>query len=157
MTEYRERVTWSRWALAVCSIPVLVVLALVLLPGSGARAAGLAVVGVIAALFAATAVAFGALTIVVDDRQLTVGFPVYRRRVPLGDIAACRPIRYRWWQYGGYGIRMGRGGVMLNVAGDGGRAVELRRGAGGVLRFSSRDPDAVCAAIRARRPDLAAT
>ena len=151
---YRERVTWSVGALVVLFLPVLVVLALVLLPGSGERTAGLVVVGVIALLFLATFVAFAALTIAIDGRELAVGFPVYRRRVPLDDIAACRPIRYRWWQYGGYGIRKGRGGMMLNVAGDGGHAVELVRRSGGALRFSSRDPEAVCAAIRARRPGV---
>ena len=152
---YRERVTWSGGALAVFFSPVLVILVLVLLPGSSGRGTGLVVVGVLAAIFLAVAAAFGVLTIAIDEQTLTVGFPVHRRRVPLEEIVGCRPIRYRWWQYGGYGIRKGRGGTMLNVGGDGGRAVELVRRTGGALRFSSRDPAAVCAAIRACRPDLA--
>jgi hypothetical protein len=84
-----------------------------------------------------------------------VGFPIYHDRVPLDQIVACRPIRYHWWEFGGYGIRWSRRGKMLNIGGDGGRAVELRRSGRGPLLFSSRDPEAVCAAIRARRPDLA--
>ncbi|MGD9510981.1 MAG: hypothetical protein AB7X49_20790 [Geminicoccaceae bacterium] len=151
---YREQVAWSRGALLVFFSPVLLVLGLVLLPPGGGRV-GFLVVGVIAGFFLLVATAVGVLTITIDDQQLTVGFPVYRRRVPLAEIVACRPIRYRWWTYGGYGIRRGRGGLMLNVGGDGGRAVELTRRGGGVLRFSARDPATVCAAIQARRPDSA--
>ena len=109
------------------------------------------------AVFLALAAAFGVLTISVDDRQLTVSFRVFRRRVPLEEIVECRPIRYRWWHYGGYGIRRGRGGTMLNVAGDRGHAVEVTRRGQGALRFSSRDPEAVCVAIRAHRSEVAST
>jgi hypothetical protein len=152
---YRERVAWSRRALVLFFSPALLILLLVLLPPWGGPV-GLALVGGIAGLFLAVAAAFGVLAITIDDQQLTVGFLVFRRRVPLEAIVACRPIRYRWWQYGGYGIRLGRGGLMLNVGGDGGRAVELTRRGGGALRFSARDPATVCAALRARRPDISA-
>jgi len=152
---YRERLTWSPVSLLVLFSPVVLVLVLVLLPASGERAAGLAIVGVMAVGFLAVAYAFHALQITLDDQQLTVGFPIYRERVPLDQIIACRPIRYRWWEFGGYGIRWGRRGKMLNVVGDGGRAVELRRRGRGTLLFSSRSPEAVCAAIHARRPDVA--
>ena len=152
---YTERVAWSRvWWVLLLS-PVILVLALVAVQTSGSRTPGLVTAGAIAVLMLAFGYAFRALAISIDDRQLTVGFPVYRRRVPLDEVVACRPIRYRWWEYGGYGIRRGRGGTMLNVGGDGGRAVEIARCGQGPLQFSSRDPEAVCAAIRARRPDLA--
>ena len=155
---YTERLTWSRVWWFVLFSPVITVLVLIALPGSGARAAdSLAAFGVMAVIFFAVAYAFRALPITIDDRDLTVGFPIYRDRVPLDQIVACRPIRYRWWEFGGYGIRWGRRGKMLNVGGVGGRAVELRRSGRGTLLFSSRDPEAVCAAIRARRPDVAST
>jgi hypothetical protein len=154
---YRARLTWPRvWWLVLFS-PVITVLALIIaLPGSGARAAdSLAAFGILAGIFLAVAYACRALELTIDDHELTVGFPIHHDRVPLDQIVACRPIRYRWWEFGGYGIRWSRRGKMFNVGGDGGRAVELRRSGRDTLLFSSRDPEAVCAAIRARRPDVA--
>ncbi len=153
---YSERLTWSPIWGGVLFSPVIVVLVLVALPGSPARAAdSLAALGVMAVVLLALGYAFRALELTIDNRELTVGFPIYHARVPLDQIVTCRPIRYRWWEFGGYGIRWGRRGKMLNVGGDGGRAVELRRSGRGALLFSSRDPAAVCAAIHARRPDVA--
>jgi hypothetical protein len=153
---YSERLTWSRvWWFVIFS-PVITVLVLIALPGSRARAAeSLTALGIMVGIFLAVAYAFRALELTIDDYELTVGFPICHDRVPLNQIVACRPIRYRWWEFGGYGIRWSRRGKMFNVGGDGGRAVELRRSDRGTLLFSSRDPEAVCAAIRARRPDLA--
>ena len=153
---YTARLAWSPVWWFVLFSPVITVLVLIALPGSGARAAdSLAAFGVLAGIFLAIVYAFRAIEITIDDRELRVGFPIYRDRVPLDQIVACRPIRYRWWEFGGYGLRWGRRGKMFNVGGDGGRAVELTRSGRGTLLFSSRDPEAVCAAIRARRPDLA--
>ena len=157
---YTERLTWSRFWWFVLLGPaitgaVFAVLLLVALPASWGRAPGAATVGFAATVFLAVAYAFRALEITIDDHQLTVGFPISHDRVPLDQIIACRPITYRWWEFGGYGIRWGRRGKMFNVGGDGGRVVELRRSGRGTLLFSSRNPEAVCAAIHARRPDVA--
>jgi hypothetical protein len=55
-------------------------------------------------------------------------FPLSQRRIPWSDVASCqartyRPIR----EYGGWGIRFGRGGMAYNVSGDRGVQLELRR------------------------------
>lgn len=151
--------TWSGFWWLVLLSPVIIdalvaVLFVVAPPDPSAGVAEFIIVGVVAAIFLAIAYAFRSLNITVDDRELTVGFPIYRERVPLDQVIACRRTAYRWWEFGGYGIRWGRRGKMLNIGGDGGRAVEITRAGRGTLLFSSRDPDAVCAAIRARRPDL---
>ncbi len=152
---YTERLVWSRvWWFVIFS-PLILVLFFVASAASRGRESGVAEAGVLALLFLALAYAFRALEITIDDHQLTIGFPVYHDRVPLDQIIACRRIRYRWWEFGGYGIRWGRRGKMFNVGGDGGRAVELTRRGRGALLFSSRNPEAVCAAIHARRPDVA--
>ena len=153
---YTERLTWSPVWWVVLFSPVLVVLVLVAPPGSPARAPdSLAALGVLAGGLLGLGYAFRALEIRIDEQQLTVGFPIYHEGVPLDQISACQPIRYRWWEFGGYGIRWSRRGKMLNIGGDGGRAVELRRHGRGALLFSSRTPEAVCAALHARRSDLA--
>ena len=152
---YTERLTWSPIWWVLLFSPAILVLVLVALQTSGSRVPGLVMAGAIAVFVLVLAYAFRALELTIDDQQLTVGFPIHHERVPLDQISACQPIRYRWWEFGGYGIRWGRRGKMLNVGGDGGRAVELRRRGRGALLFSSRDPAAVCAAIHARRPDVA--
>ena len=152
---YTERLTWSPIWWVLLFSPAILVLVLVALQTSGSRVSGLVMAGAIAVFLLVLAYAFRALELTIDDQQLTVGFPIYHARVPLDQISACQPIRYRWWEFGGYGIRWGRRGMMLNVGGDGGRAVELRRSGRGALLFSSRDPAAVCAAIHARRSDVA--
>src|SRR5688572_10675634 len=101
------------------SSPVILVLVLVALQTSGSRTPGIVTAGGIAVFLLAMAYAFRALELTIDDHALTVGFPVYHDRVPLDQIVACRPIRYRWWEFGGYGIRWGRRGTMFNVGGDG--------------------------------------
>ena len=152
---YTERVTWSRFSLVLLFSPVIAILVLVALSPSSGRAAGFAIVGVMAGICLAVTYAFRAVEITIDDQQLTVGFPIVHDRVPLDQVLACRPVTYHWWEFGGYGIRWGRRGKMFNVGGDGGRAVEVRRSGRGPVLFSSRNPEAVCAAIHARRPDLA--
>jgi hypothetical protein len=153
---YTERLTWSPVWWVVIFSPVILVVVLIALAGPEARGAdSLVTLGIMSAILGAIAYAFRALRITIDDRQLTVGFPIWRDRVPLDQITACRPVRYRWWEFGGYGIRWGRRGKMYNVGGDGGRAVDLQRRGRGPLLFSSRNPGLVCAAIRARRPDIA--
>ena len=152
---YTERLTWSPTWWVLLFSPAILVLALVALQTSGSRVPGLVMAGAIAVFLLVLAYAFRALEITIDDQQLTVGFPIHHERVPLDQILACRPITYRWWEFGGYGIRWGRRGKMFNVGGDGGHAVELRRSSRGALLFSSRNPAAVCAAIHARRPNVA--
>lgn len=152
---YTERVTWLPVWWVVFFSPVILVLALVALQTSGSRTSGLVAAGGLAAFLLPLAYVFRTLEITIDEQQLKVGFPIHHERVPLDQISASQATRYRWWEFGGYGIRWGRRGKMLNVGGDGGRAVELRRHGRRTLLFSSRNPEAVCAALHARRPDSA--
>ncbi len=152
---YTERLTWSPVWWVVLFSPVILVLVLVALQTSGARTSGLVAAGVLAAFLLPLAYVFRTLEITIDEQQLRVGFPIHHERVPLDQISACQPTRYRWWEFGGYGIRWDRRGKMLNVGGDGGRVVELRRHGRRTLLFSSRNPEAVCAALHAGRPELA--
>ena len=89
--------------------------------------------------------------VAVDGMDLTVGFPFFRRRIPLSIIDRVSPVRYRWFQWGGWGIRYRWGAVLYNVPGDQGRAVELTLRSGKKVLFSAGDPDAVCTAIRQQR------
>jgi len=89
--------------------------------------------------------------VAVEGMELTVGFPIFRRRIPLHSIDEVTPVHYRWYQWGGWGIRYRRGAVLYNVPGDRGRAVELKLKDGKKVLFSAEDPDQVCVAIRAQR------
>ena len=158
---YEEQLGWPSafwWALiAVTAIPAVSCVAVLLAAPEGAILAILPLLGVVA-LVMGIAVAFRRLRIVVDEAALTVGFGPFRERLPLARIVACEATTYRWLEYGGWGIRSHlrqprRGATLYNVLGDGGRAVQVTLDDGRRVLFSSRDPAAVCQALRARRPD----
>lgn len=44
-----------------------------------------------------------------DTLQLAY-FPLWRRTIPLSDIEAAEVVPYKWWRYGGWGIRFGLDG-----------------------------------------------
>ena len=73
-------------------------------------------------------------------------FPLRRRDIPLSDIAhwearTYNPIR----DYGGWGIRVGRGGWAYNVSGN--RGVQLQLTNGKKLLIGSQRSEELCAAI----------
>ncbi len=153
---YEEHVRWpiTFWG-AIFALPVFLL--------AVALSRGLTVfplLGVMA-LVLGIALLFRRLRIVVDETDLTVGFGPFRERLPLARIVACDATTYRWWEYGGWGIRYKfqlrhprRRAKLYNVPGDGGRAVQVVLDDGRSVLFSSRDPAAVCGAVRARRPDM---
>ena len=102
---------------------------------------------VISILFLITIVAFYKLTITIDDDTLCASFGVglVRKKVVLEEIAACEPIRVRWWY--GWGIHLTPYGWLYNVAGWDAVAITLRNGR--KFALGTDDPDGLVAAIQA--------
>lgn len=98
-----------------------------------------AAAGASLAIILACAVLFGSLTVEVDHSELRFWFGpgVWRKRIPLSDIAACRTVRNKWWY--GWGIRRIPNGWLYNVSGLG--AVELTLQRGTKLRVGTDEPD----------------
>jgi len=72
------------------------------------------------------AVVFCKLTIRIDDKilQWSFGIGIVRKQVLLAEIAACEPIRIRWWY--GWGIHLTPYGWLYNVSGLDAVAIRLR-------------------------------
>jgi hypothetical protein len=66
----------------------------------------------------------------VDGDELVLHWrPFRRRRIALADIASARAVHYRPIRdYGGWGLRYGRGGWCYSMSGDRGVMLELRDG-----------------------------
>ena len=75
------------------------------------------------------------------------GFGPIRRRIPLDEIRAVRPVRNAWWY--GWGIRMVPGGWMFNVSGL--DAVELELDRGRKFRIGTDEPRKLADAIERAR------
>jgi hypothetical protein len=93
-----------------------------------------------------TIVAFYKLTITIDDEALYASFGVglVRKEVALVEIAACEPIRIRWWY--GWGIHLTPYGWLYNVAGWDAVAITLRNNR--KFALGTDDPHGLVAAIR---------
>lgn len=94
------------------------------------------------------------LRTVITERELlvTLGalFPLYRRRIPLAEIARAEAVTYSpLADYGGWGIRWGRNGAAVNARGCRGVLLTLR--CGKRLLIGSQRPDALAAALTAPR------
>src|SRR5262249_23682326 len=100
----------------------------------------------ISILFLITIVAFYKLTITIDGEILCASFGVglVRKKVALVEIAACEPIRIRWWY--GWGIHLTPYGWLYNVSGLDAVAITLRNGR--KFALGTDDPDGLVAAIR---------
>jgi hypothetical protein len=149
---FTQEIRWSPRAVWLLFGWFLISLVAVLAPGRSSPGRELAAL-VIAGLYVLMIRTFTTLRITVDESTLTVGYGRLRERVPLTRIVACRPTTYRWYEWGGWGIRLGWRARLYNVPGDRGVAVELRLEDGSRLLFSSPDPFAVCQALRERRPE----
>ncbi len=158
---YEERLRWpvGIWLgiAMICVLPVVIILFAVQTASANASPQGPLLSALIFdMLVVACLVAFfGTLRITLDQTVLTVGFGPFRERIFLDQIVGCRVTPYRWTEWGGWGIRFQRHAKMYNVAGDGGVAVEITLDGGRRVLFSSRHPEAVCAALHAARPEIA--
>ena len=94
------------------------------------------------------------LRIAVTDRELVVSlgvlFPLYRRRIARAAIASAEAVTYSpIADYGGWGIKWGRGGIALNARGN--RGVQLTLRDGRRVLIGSQKPDALAEALTAPR------
>lgn len=92
------------------------------------------------------------LTVTVTDDAVDIRFrPLARRTIPISDIAQAEACTYSpLREYGGWGIRAGRGGKRAyNVSGD--RGVELTLTDGRKVMIGSQRPDELAQAIAAAR------
>jgi len=143
----RYRHTQVGWTLIV--LVVAVVLAeLTLVAFSTPRSTlALALAGALVAVVAVMLALFSTLTVVVDDRtvSLSFGFGSLRREVLLADVTTARKVRNHW--YAGWGVRIIPRGRLYNVGGL--DAVELEMDNGRVVRVGTDQPDALLAAVQA--------
>jgi hypothetical protein len=104
------------------------------------------------AVFAALAGLFFTLTVAVDEQGVEVRFGpgLIRKRVPVAEVARCRPVRNQWWY--GWGVRLVPGGWLWNVSGL--DAVELSLKKGGVFRIGTDEPQRLSEAINQRLSGL---
>lgn len=87
-----------------------------------------------------------------QELVVTLGalFPIYRRRIPLAEIARAEAVTYSpLADYGGWGIKWGRNGAAVNARGSRGVLLTLRSGKR--LLVGSQRPDALAAALTAPR------
>ncbi len=91
---------------------------------------------------------FYSLTVTVNDKFVTVSFGpgLIGKRVRIGDIESCKPVRNRWWY--GWGIRKIPRGWLYNVSGLG--AAELSMKNGKLYRIGTDEPQRLCEFIRKR-------
>ena len=101
----------------------------------------------VSVLLLITLALFYKLTITINEETLCASFGIgmIRKRVSVAEIAACGPIRIRWWN--GWGIHLTPYGWLYNVSGFGAVAITLRNG----RRFAlgSDDPQGLADAVRA--------
>jgi len=92
------------------------------------------------------AIVFSKLTIKIDGETLRACFAMglVFKKVPLAEIAACEPIRIRWWY--GWGIHLTPYGWLYNVSGSHAVAITLRDGR--KFALGTDDPQGLADAIR---------
>jgi hypothetical protein len=74
---------------------------------------------------------------------VSLGIGIIRKSVPVVDIAACEPIRIKWWY--GWGIHLTPHGWLYNVSGFDAVAISLRDGR--KFALGTDDPDELVDAI----------
>jgi hypothetical protein len=91
-------------------------------------------------------VLFYRLRITIDGETLcaSFGIGVIRKRVGLGEIVACEPVRIRWWY--GWGIHLTPCGWLYNVSGFNAVVITLRDGK--KFTFGTNDLAGLTAGIR---------
>jgi hypothetical protein len=87
----------------------------------------------------------------VTEKELSVSFgalfPFYRRRIATADIVSSEAVTYSpLAEYGGWGIKWGRGGAALNARGNRGVRLTLRDGRR--VLVGSQRPEELAEALR---------
>jgi hypothetical protein len=149
---YQESTGWPGWAslLAIASLAAAELG--VWLDGSLTRTTAVVITAVFALGVAAGWLLFGRLRVQVTRSDLLVGFGFVRliqKRIPYSDIAALETVSYRpLLEFGGWGIRYGRGGKRAWTM-RGNRAVRLQLRDGVQLYVGSETPERLAERIRA--------
>lgn len=140
--EHRQ-VSWIPW-LAATAIAAGLAIGWAMDPGVATA------VWLIAPLAAAVLIAFGSLTVAIDHAELRWHFGpgVWRKRLPLSDIASIEVTRTRFWE--GWGIRWTSRGWLYNVAGL--DAVLVRRRDGKAVLIGSDEAQRLAAALESALP-----
>ena len=88
------------------------------------------------------------LLVRVTDTHVFVHYrPLSRRTIPLSEIVSCEACRYRpIWEYGGWGLRLGRNNWAYTVSGREGVQLRFKQGRG--LLIGSKMPRELAAAIQ---------
>ena len=73
----------------------------------------------VALLFVVLSLSFAVLRTVVTSRDLVVKYGLWGPRIDLARIRSCQVAQYEWTNFGGFGIRLGKGGVWAYVPGPG--------------------------------------
>ncbi len=107
---------------------------------------GLLISAMIEVILLICAIAFSKLTIKIDGETLRacLAMGLICKKAPLAEIAACEPIRIRWWY--GWGIHLTPYGWLYNVSGLDAVAITLRNGR--KFALGTDDPNGLTAAIR---------
>jgi hypothetical protein len=107
---------------------------------------GLLIRAIIEVILLVCAIVFSKLTIKIDGESLEASFAtgLIRKKVPLAEIADCKPVRIRWWY--GWGIHLTPNGWLYNVSGLDAVAIKLRSGR--KFALGTDDADGLTAAIR---------
>lgn len=156
---YTEQIEMQRKAMVALTLPfvstTLVLIGLIVflpLPLAGQLAIGGAIL-IDAAVCIFLIVSNSRLRIVIDDNELSLAFRIlFRSRIPLARIVTCRPTDWRGW-----GIKYTLVGTKHRTLSDAKRAVRLTLTNKAEVLVTTRHPDAVCAALRERRPEIALT
>jgi hypothetical protein len=111
--------------------------------GSSPHRESLLVVSVVLLI---TLALFYKLTITINEETLCASFGIgmIRKRVSVAEIAACEPIRIRWWY--GWGIHLTPYGWLYNVSGLDAVVITLRNGR--KFALGSDDPQGLADAVR---------
>jgi hypothetical protein len=107
---------------------------------------GLLINATIEVILLVSAIGFSKLTIKIDGETLRACFAMglICKKIPLTEIAACEPIRIRWWY--GWGIHLTPYGWLYNVCGFDAVAIKLRNGR--KFALGTDDPAGLATAIR---------
>jgi len=113
---------------------------------SPADGIGLPTSAMIEVILLICAIVFGKLTIKIDGEILWACFTMglICKKVPLTEIAECKPIRLRWWD--GWGIHLTPYGWLYNVSRLDAGAITLRNGR--KFALGTHDPEGLVSAIR---------
>ncbi|MGD0765683.1 MAG: hypothetical protein ABR978_05195 [Dehalococcoidia bacterium] len=156
LTRYEEQVPATWWLRAVMLVTLAAMLGALVGPAfdsAKSRAWSVSyypVMALASLVMVASLLTFRRLSIRVTDESVTFGFGVLRKTLLLGSIRAYEVKKYKWLEYGGWGLRFSLGGRRAYSLPGTPMGVEITSGQGKKERryfVSSRYPDRFAAAI----------